>query len=318
MILVTGGSGFIGLHTVRALLDLGHNCVVTQHQTVRCPDFIKEEIGQRVFIEQVDLANPQAVLDMGQRHKITGIIHLAGPGLGRLGLFENLRVSLGMLFNVLEAAREWSVKRVSIASAIGVYLGVEDNPFREDMALPMIAVHPIQTVKKSSELLANFVGSQAGFEIVNLRIGAIWGPLGRPTSPFFLTPRLIHAAVKGEMLNLSAANPPAYPEDGLDMCYVKDCGRAIALLQLSPKLNHATYNIGSGYPTTNRELVYAIKQIIPEVKFELAEGYHPQASTGALYLDITRLKEDTGYQPAYSLEAGVADYIAWLRTGNER
>ena len=87
MILITGGLGFIGLHTARALLDLGQSCVLIQHRTARQPDFIKNEIGQRIFIEEADIADQNTLLTIGERHKITGIIHLAGPGLGSLGLF---------------------------------------------------------------------------------------------------------------------------------------------------------------------------------------------------------------------------------------
>ncbi|HEX2915394.1 MAG TPA: NAD(P)-dependent oxidoreductase [Chloroflexia bacterium] len=318
MILITGGLGFIGLNTARALLELGEECVLTQHQVARRPDFIKAALGKQVFIEQVDITDLSALLEIGKRHNITHIIHLGGPGIGALDLFENLRVSMQMLFNVVEAAKEWGVKRVSIASAIGVYIGIQDNPFREEVPLPMSAVHPIQTVKKSSELFATFVGNQTGIEVVNMRIGAIWGPLGRAQSSFFLTPRLVHAAVKGETLDFSLPQFPPYAEDGLDMCYVKDCGRAIALLQTTPKLNYSTYNIGSGYATSNNELVQAVKKVIPEIKIELAEGYDPRGAGQRLYLDTTRLRQDTGFEPTYTIESGIADYIDWLRKGNER
>ena len=191
---------------------------------------------------------------------------------------------------MLYAANAWGVRGSVLPSAIGVYIGITEPVYREDMPLPMSAVHPIQTIKKSSELLATFVGSQAGFEVVNLRIGGIWGPLGRPQSGFFIVPQTVHAAVKGEAL---AFTTPAYADDGIDMCYVKDCGRAIALLQQTPKLNHTTYNIGSGRATTNQAVVNAVKQLIPAAQIgELVEGYNPHGLGQAVHLDITRLQED--------------------------
>ncbi len=58
-----------------------------------------------------------------------------------------------------------------------------------------------------------------------------------------------------------------YAEDGADLCYVKDGARAIALLMLSDRLHHQTYNVATGRPTTNQEVVEAIKSIIPEADF---------------------------------------------------
>lgn len=318
MILVTGGFGFIGYHTVRALLDLGASCVLTQHRVARVPDFIKDEVDQHVFIEQVDITDQAAFLAIGQRHRITGIVHLAAPGIWALAPFEDIRVNIQSLLNVLQAAHEWEVPRISIASTIGVYGGVHDVPFREDMPLPMLAVHPIPTLKKCSELLATFVAGRTGFEALTLRISAIWGPLGRTESSFFPTPRLVHAAVTGEAPDFSPPRPPVFAEDGGDMCYVKDCGRAIALLQMAEKLNHGAYNVGAGRATKNQEVVAAIKRVIPEAAIELPEGYNPDGPGQVSSLDITRLHEDTGYEPAYDIERGIADYISWLRSGHER
>src|SRR3990170_3419467 len=79
-VLITGGLGFIGLNTARALLDAGHDVVLTQYRVPRMPDFVKAELGRRVFIEQLDVADNERLLDIGRRHKIDAIVHLAGPG----------------------------------------------------------------------------------------------------------------------------------------------------------------------------------------------------------------------------------------------
>jgi UDP-glucose 4-epimerase len=323
MILVTGGLGFIGLHTARALLDLGQSCVLTQHQATRRPDFLHEflqnQLDRRAFVEPLDLADQAALLKLGERYDITGIVHLAGPALGALGLIEGLRANTHYLLNVLQAAQDWQVGRVSVASAIGVYLGADGgSPLPESAALPMRGSHPIEAFKKSSEILSTLVANHTGFEVANLRIAAIWGPLARPQSPFFPLPRMVHAAVNGEVADFSASQQFAHAEDGIDICYVKDCGRAIALLQTAPKLRHHTYNVASGRPTTPGQVAHAIRAVIPDAKINLPEGRDPNGSGEDIYLDITRLHDDTGYRPAYDLERGIADYIDWLRSGNTR
>ena len=114
--------------------------------------------------------------------------------------------------------------------------------------------------------------------------------------------------------DLSALPGPAYLDDGSDLCYVKDCGRAIARLQLADRLNHRTYNVASGRLTTNREVVAAIEKVLG-TRFDLPEGHGPVPD---VYLDITRLHEGTGYLPEYDTERAVADYAAWLRSGHDR
>jgi UDP-glucose 4-epimerase len=319
MILVTGGLGFIGVHTTRALLDLGESCVLTQRHTTQIPDWIQNEVGRRAFIEPVDIIDQTALLGLGRRYSITGIVHLAGGAKpGALEPIDDLRANTQALLNVLQATKEWAVPRISIASTIGVYGGVHDLPFREDMPLPMIAGHGIPTNKKCAELMAGYIAAGLGFEAVHLRISAIWGPLGRSESRFFDLPQLVHAAVKGEAPDFSPPRRQAYAEDGGDLCYVKDCGRAIALLQLTRTLRHATYNVGSGRATTNKEVVAAIKRVLPDIEIEIPEGHNPSGPGGHFTLDITRLREDTGYVPEYDVERGIADYVGWLRAGNPR
>jgi UDP-glucose 4-epimerase len=128
-----------------------------------------------------------------------------------------------------------------------------------------------------------------------------------------LPSRLVHAAVKGEA---PALRGDTYAEDGGDSCYVKDCGRGIAMLMTADKLNHDTYNVSAGYTTTAGQMVSAIQKVIPEFKGDfLKEGASP-TSRGNAFLDITRIKNEIGYEPKYNTEQAFADYISWLRAGN--
>ena len=57
---------------------------------------------------------------------------------------------------------------------------------------------------------------------------------------------------------------------------------------------------------------------MPDARVELPEGRGPAGSGRDTFLDIGRLREDTGYEPAYDTERSVADYLDWLRQGHER
>jgi NAD(P)-dependent dehydrogenase (short-subunit alcohol dehydrogenase family) len=72
VILVTGGLGFIGSHTVRALLDAGETCAVTQHHKSSVPDFLGADVGTGLFIEAADIENGETLSGIGDRYEITG------------------------------------------------------------------------------------------------------------------------------------------------------------------------------------------------------------------------------------------------------
>jgi UDP-glucose 4-epimerase len=313
MILVTGGLGFIGSHTVRALLDLGEKCVLVQRRVPELPALLA---GTQVVLEQADVGDLDALREIGRRHDITGIVHLAGPGVrppAPESAVEEARKAVGGLLNITQVAQEWGVRRLGVASTIGVYYGVaSDGLLHEDMPLAMSAPIAIPTFKKIGELLGGHLADATGIDIVNYRISGTWGPLGH-RDPFFAAPALVRAAARGTAPDLSPLVRPAFAEDALDLNYVKDTGRAIALLQLADRLNHRTYNVASGRATTNAEIIEVIRKIVPDAQVDL-----PTGGTGPhLALDITRLREDTGYRAEYDFERATGDYIAWLRAGNE-
>jgi UDP-glucose 4-epimerase len=318
MILITGGLGFIGSHTARALLDLGETCVLAQRREPGPNPLFEDEIGKRVMIEQLDVADLGALLDLGSRHRITGVIHLSGAYFG--DPIADARADVVGLLNIIEAARAWGVRRVGVASSIGVYDGGDANPQRESSPLPLSANHAIASSKKVDEILASHLGAAVGIEIYAARIGAIWGPLGRTASRFFAVPQLVQAAIAGSGPDASTLPGGHLPhaEDGIDLMYVRECGRALALLQLAERLEHRVYNVSGGRLTTYREFVDAISLALPGTDFTLAEGHDPDLMLPRIWLDNSRLRQDTGYEPAYDTERAVADYVTWLQAGNER
>jgi UDP-glucose 4-epimerase len=312
MILITGGLGSIGSHTARALLDLGESVVLTAHRSTDLPEYLAGEPDGRVVVERLDTTDEAAFLDLGRRHEITGIVHLAAGRYDLPDPVAYLRAETLGLLNALEATTQWGVRRFAVASTIAAYIGVDEVPWREDTPLPVVAGHQIFAFKKTAELFSSLVGESAGFDAVGLRIGTIWGPLGLPDSPFFALPRLLSAAVWGEDPDLTPPRPAAYADDASDLCYVKDCGRAIALLMVAERLNHRIYNISTGRLVRYSEVVAAINATVPGANITLPEGRNPDRPHN--YLDITRLRQDTGFEPQYDVERAVPDYADWLRT----
>jgi len=309
MILVTGGLGFIGAHTVRALAALGQRCLAVTRRPVRGPAPFAD-LGGMATVVQADPADLPSLRQAGDGHRIRGVVHLAASALGPPGeRGPFVRTGVGALLNVLDAAAAWSVPRVSIASSLGVYQGVPDTPYAEDARLRQLPIDPIPAAKNAAELLAAVVTQSAGPQVINLRIATIWGPGNASRAP--AVPNLVHAAVRGQPVR-----QPVYADDGSDLCYVADCARAIALLHCAGTLHHSTYNVGSGRSTSPAQVRDALSRIVPGAVLELTPGRDPNGPGRDTWLDITRLRRDTGYQPAYDLDRGLRDYIGWLRDGH--
>ncbi|MFG1653406.1 NAD-dependent epimerase/dehydratase family protein [Micromonospora sp. NPDC049275] len=306
MILVTGGLGMIGAHTVGALTDLGHAVVATAHRRTVRPAFLPDD----VIVEQLDVTDPAAVAALGDRYSITDIVHLAGsiPGADRVAYF---RADTAGLLTMLDAARAWRVRRFAVAGSLGSYLGRNEIPWHEDLALPAApAPHPIIAFKKAVEPLTTNALQDTGIQAVVLRIGSTWGPLMDPATPFNAVPPYLSAVLRGER------PAPLYADDGGDFCYAPDAGRAIALLSTADTLAHDVYNVSSGQPFTNRQLVDAVHAAIPHAQLDLLDGRRAGPGHDP-YLDIARLTTETGFTPAFDLAAAVADYLAW-RTHHDR
>ena len=125
---------------------------------------------------------------------------------------------------------------------------------------------------------------------------------------------LVHAAVSGQPANLDGVFLTSM-DDAVDLCYGKDVGRAIALLQTAEKLNHDVYNVGTGKLTSNRELLETIKSVIPSFKTDLPPGRSPFSLPMA---ETKRLQADTGFKPKYDTRSAVQDYVGWLKAGNPK
>jgi UDP-glucose 4-epimerase len=324
MMLIIGGLGFVGSNTAQAMLEVGEDCVLTRHRNDHVPAFLHGHIGKRIFIEPVDITSVQSLREVGTKYPITGIVHLAtgglpvGSGAQALDLIQDVQTTVNTIGAVFQVAQEWRVKRVSLASAPVVYSGISSRPFRDDQPLPMTASHSMEVAKKCGELVASYLAVHTQVDAVEMRLSAMYGP-SYDVARSSLVGRLVHAAVRSGKANLDGMRfGSVYAEDSADQCYIKDAARAIALLQTTPALKQPAYNIGSGHPTTNQRIVEAIQTLIPSFNVELPSRPLADGPAPVWYFDTTSLREDTGFEPQFDIEAGIADYVAWLRAGNEQ
>src|SRR6266576_2547167 len=134
--LLIGGMGFIGLHTARRFLDAGQDVVVTYHANRREPDFLEDEIGKRVKVEQLDVVDAVRVAEVIKQHHVEGVVYLAVPALAGVSPAEEFQTNTVGYLNVLEASRAAGVRRLSVTSSLAIYSNVTQRPWREDVHFP--------------------------------------------------------------------------------------------------------------------------------------------------------------------------------------
>lgn len=317
MILVIGGlNGFVGSNTTEALVEQGFDCVVTQHSDTEVPGFLQRYIDHHVFVESADATKIEDLRRIGEKHRIDGIVNVAGGfrAPGTKGLIPGLKGYFDMLDAAFRVAEEWKVKRLIFSSTAGIYFGVPGS-LKEDLPVPLPSPFPIIAYQKIVEVAASEFAKATGISSICVRLFGMYGPFQDPAQNSLPAVRLVHAAVNGKsptLENVFLANV----DDAVDLCYIKDVARAIALLQTAEKLRYDVYNVGSGRPTANRDLVEAVKKVVPSFSVELSPGRSPFPPLPVM--ETKRLQEDTGFTSKFDTLSGIQDYVDWLKAGNPK
>ena len=181
--------------------------------------------------------------------------------------------------------------------------------------MPVESGNPTEAFKKSWEILALHYGNRAQIDVVSLRIGGIWGPLYHTLVN--LPSKFAHAAAHGVEPDFTTARGGApHAGDTNDLCYVKDTAQGIMRVQLAEKLEHRIYNVSWGEPVPVSRLAAAVTAVKPDAKLGISEGRGSRYKEDN-HLDVSRIKTELGFKPDYTVESGMAEYIAWLEAGNE-
>ena len=312
MILIIGGMGFIGLNTAQRFLEVGQQVVLSQHSRRQVPDVIKSEVGTRVFTAPMDVTNPYEVFEVVRRHQVESIVNLMAPPARSLSTQADYHLYTAGLQNVLEAARTFGLRRVSLGSSVAVYGGLPSGPFREDVGLPVPSPTQVSAFKKGMEMHAHFYAGQNKLDVVALRIGSIYGPLYY--SMHNAVSRICHAAARNAEPDFAdRPDGKIFEDDQADWTYVKDVARGIQMVHMAERLNHRVYNVASGRASSNKDVDEAARKAAPGARGSvLKPGRTPGNATNPA-TDLSRIGE-VGYKPVHTIETGVAAYIDWLRT----
>src|SRR5256712_4107503 len=314
MILVLGElDGFKGFKTTEALVEQGQDCVVTRHKSNEIPRFLQKHIDHHhVFIEDADSTSIADLRKIGGKHKIDGIVNVGGGFASGEGPLRGLKGYFDMLDATFRVAQEWKVKRVTFSSTGGMYLGLSGT-VDEEHPIALQSMFPILAYQKIVEVAAEQFAKKTGISAICVRLMGMFGPFDG--AQLGLPARLVHAAVNGR--------PPSFEDvffgnadDAVDLLYIKDMARAIALLQTAQKLQYNVYNVAFGKLTPNRGLVGSVTRGAPDFKAELPPrrlAFSPRRLP-----HTHRLQADTGFSPKFDTQSAIQHYADWLKAGNPK
>lgn len=315
-ILVTGGLGVNGAIVTRQLIERDERPLVLDYR----PDFslIPGMEGRFDFV-QGDITDAAFVMDLMKAEPVNVVIHLAAyisPDMDNEPYRSFMINTLGSA-NLLEAAHRTGVRRFVAASSRAVYGPLPDNVGAPGY-IPVAEEHPTrplrayEATKLAAEHLGNTYRNVFGMEYAAMRFAGIYGP-GKQArhGKMALRSRLVEDPVSGVAVRVEKGG------DQLDdMIYVEDASTALVKAAYAPALPHSAYNIASGVGRTLRNYADAVKAAVPGADIDIGPGGNPLgfADNRAAIFDVSRAKADFGFEEEYSLEQGVADYVAKLRS----
>jgi UDP-glucose 4-epimerase len=315
-IVITGGTGFVGLAVSEALQQAGRDIVLFGRDDV--PARFAPFFNRTSFVAG-DIAGAGDVDRLLAATDVEAVIHLAAVTPDRDTEMRDpasvIAVNTGGTANLMRSvSRLASRPRVIVASSVAVY--GEEPPdggvYREDQATPSpTSLYGI--TKLAAEATAVRLATLYGIDLTIVRIGPVYGPweykagLRSLLSPHGQVPEIWE---RGEDVVLPR------PLTG-DWLYSRDAGRGIATLLSAEAPPHRTYNLGGERMTSVADWCEALQSLpgargwrlaAPGEKANLIFGLGRDRAA----LDVARIRTDIGFQPAFSGDAAAKDYMNWL------
>jgi UDP-glucose 4-epimerase len=328
-VLVTGGAGFIGSHTVVELFNSGFNPVIVDDlrnsaQTIL--DGLKKILGQDIPYYSIDCSNFHGIKKVIDYHEIKNVIHFAAyKSVGEsvkmpIKYYKN---NIGSLLNILEVLEECGVQNLVFSSSCTIYGQPDIIPVKET-SIKKRTESPYGNTKAISErILEDFIQSGQQKKIVSLRyfnpVGAhdsgLIGELPNGT-PSNLIPYITQSAI-GKRQKLVVFGNDYHTEDGSnirDYVHVMDVARAHVLaLELLKKMGdnfYDVFNLGSGVGYSVLQVVKTFEKV-NGIKLNYEIGQRRTGDVEKIFANIDKAKEFLNWTPQRSLEVALRDSWNW-------
>jgi UDP-glucuronate 4-epimerase len=318
-IVVTGGVGFIGYHTTRALLSRGSRGSLDDEVV------IVDDFSDAPYPAREKLRNERDLLAEFPRVRVVrgcvtdraamaplvegaaAVLHLAGlagvrPSFADPARYARVNVEGTAVMH--ELAREHGVERFLFASSSSVYGNATPLPARED-APAVVPESPYAASKRAAELVASALCLRTpSMRCVALRFFTVYGPRQRPEMAITLFTRAVLARKPITMFGDGSMRR--------DFTHVDDIVRGVLASLDRARPGFRAYNLGSGAPVDLKTLVRGIGEAAG-VEPVIERAPVPLGDVDATFADIERAREELGWGPRIALRDGLATVVDWVR-----
>ncbi|WP_353779123.1 UDP-glucose 4-epimerase GalE [Winogradskyella sp. 3972H.M.0a.05] len=333
-VLVTGGLGFIGSHTVVELLNEGYEVVIIDdlsNSSIDVLDGINEITGKKPIFEKIDLKNKSEVISFFEKHKnLKGIIHFAankavGESVEKpLMYYENNITGLIYILNELSKQTE---QNFIFSSSCTVYGQADELPITESAPVKLPESPYGNTKQIGEEIIQDVCKVSNKLNAISLRY---FNPIGaHPTAkigelpigvPQNLVPYITQTAIGiREQLSVFGGDYPT--PDGTcvrDYIHVIDVAKAhiVALKRLIEKNNQnnfEVYNIGTGKGSSVLDVIESFERV-SDMKLNYKIVERRSGDVSAAYADTSKANRVLGWKTELSLDDALLSAWRWQQS----
>lgn len=309
--LVTGAYGLLGGWLTKALLEAGARVV-----TIRRDDAAHSALARLGLIDHVDTVHGDIVAEglvertIGE-YDVDSVFHLAAQtqvGTAHRSPLSTFEANIRGTWLLLEACRRHACDAVIVASSDKAYGRQLQLPYTESQALT--PTFPYDVSKAAADLLTRSYFHTYGLAAAVTRFANLYG--GGDTNRQRLIPETIGAALEGRSPVIRSDGSPER-----DFLYVEDAARAYLAIWrrlLAGEGAGEAYNAGGGSPHRVDDVAALICRLVgSNVSPEIRGQGVPAGEIDRQWVDASKLREQTGWEPLVGLEEGLARTIAWYR-----
>lgn len=311
-ILVTGGAGFIGSHTVERLLEAGHQVVIIDEFNDYYDPAIKREnlraVRDQITLIEGDIRKP-ADVERAFAEGLDGVIHLAAragvrPSIEAPELYIDTNIK--GTFHLLEAAKRHGVKRFVFASSSSVYGVNKKIPFAEEDPI-LQTISPYAMTKMSGEQMCSNYSALAGIRTVCLRFFTVYGPRQRPDLAISKFTKLI---LEGKPIDRYGKGDTAR-----DYTFIRDIVDgilgALAWTDNADAPMCSIFNLGGSQTVKLNELIATIEKALGQ-KAQINEMPEQPGDVPLTSADVSKAATLLHFQPTTHIDTGIPKFVEWF------
>ncbi len=310
-ILISGCAGFIGSHLAEKIIAENNTVIGLDNFDPFYSRSIKEgNIEQlmksdRFQLVEGDIRDTSCVEAIFQGNDIDVIVHLAAragvrPSIEDPAGYQDVNINGTVV--LLEAARKFGVKKFIFASSSSVYGNNEKVPFAETDNVDF-PISPYAATKKAGELLCYTYSHLFDINMTCLRFFTVYGPRQRPDLAISLFVKLIEAN-----------QPiPVFGDGSMrrDFTYIDDIISGV-MAAIGRCQGYEIYNLGESQPIRLDQLIGEIEKALGK-KAVIDRKCEQPGDAKQTYADITKAKQQLGYNPKTEITAGLEEFVKWFR-----